>query len=75
MSRAVSERLAEGDLLTIPQVQRLLPLGRSTIYGLVARGALPSYRVGATGGGRGRVLVARADLEAFIEKSRAGGAA
>ncbi len=66
---------APGDLLTVSQVLKILPLGRSTIYGLVARGALPSYRVGAAGGGRGRVLVARADLEAFIEKSRVGGAA
>ena len=67
--------LSPGDLITVKQALALVPIGRSTLYSLVARGALPSYRVGATGGGRGRVLVARADLEAFIQKSRAGGVA
>ena len=64
--------LTPGDLLTVSQVLKILPLGRSTIYGLVARGALPSYRPGAAGGGRGRILIHRTDLEAFIERSRAG---
>ena len=62
--------LAEGDLLTIAQVQKLVPLARSTIYALVASGELPSFRVRAAGGGRGRVLVSRRDLEAFIERAR-----
>ena len=70
-----SRTLAEGDLITVKQALTLVPIGRSTLYSLIARGALPSCRVGATGGGRGRVLVARTDLEAFIEKSRAGGMA
>ena len=64
--------LAEGDLITVKQALALVPIGRSTLYSLVARGALPSYRVGATGGGRGRVLVARRDLQTFIANSRQG---
>ena len=70
-----SRTLAPGDLITVKQALALVPIGRSTLYSLVARGALPSYRVGVTGGGRGRVLVARTDLESFIEKSRVGDAA
>ena len=62
--------LTDGDLLSIPQVQRLVPIGKSSLYALVASGELPSYRVRIAGGGRGRVFVARADLEAFIEGAR-----
>ncbi len=60
----------EGDLLTIVQVRRILPVAKSTIYGLVESGQLPHYRVGATGRHRGRILVARADLDAYLAKSR-----
>ena len=67
--------VAAGDLLTIREALAILPVGRSSLYSLVARGALPSYRVSAAGSGPGRIFVTRADLEAFIEKSRAGGMA
>ncbi len=60
----------EGDLLTIAQVRRILPVAKSTIYGLVESGQLPHYRVGATRRREGRILVARADLDAFIHESR-----
>ena len=62
--------LRPGDLLSIPQVQKLVPVGRSTIYKWVEDGALPCIRVGATRRRRGRVLVHRYDLRAFLEKSR-----
>ena len=62
--------LAEGDFLTIAQVLRVLPVGRSTIYALVESGALPSFRVTSVGSRRGRILVARVDLEAFIAGAR-----
>lgn len=62
--------LAEGDLLTIPQVQRLVPVGRSTIYKLVESGELRSYRIRGAGSRRGRILVARRDLEAFVDGAR-----
>ena len=70
LRRGGAAMIAEGDLLTIPQVQRLLPLARSTIYALIDTGRLPAYRVQAAGGGRGRVLVAKADLEAFVAGTR-----
>ena len=66
--------IAAGDLLTIREALAILPVGRSTLYGLVARGALPSYRVSAAGSGPGRILVDRRDLEALLERSRVGGA-
>ncbi len=59
-----------GDFLTVAQILEILPIGRSTIYSLVRSGELRSYRVGGTR----RILVARADLDAFIEQSRVGGA-
>jgi len=62
--------LREGDLLTVAQALAVLPVGRSTLYGLIESGELPHYRVRAPGSRRGRVLVARADLEAFLAGSR-----
>ena len=62
--------VAAGDFLTVKQVLEVLPVGRSTIYSLVQSGRLRSCRVGATGRRMGRILVARADLDIFIEKSR-----
>ncbi len=66
--------LVPGDLLTIAQVLQLVPIGRSTIYTLIGSSKLPHYRVRALGPRRGRILIHRADLKAFIEKSRVGGA-
>ena len=63
-------RLAEGDLLSVAQVTRLVPLAKSTIYALIENGALPHYRVSAAGSRRGRILIGRADLEAFVERAR-----
>ena len=59
-----------GDFLTVKQILKILPIGRSTIYSLVGSGKLRSYRVGGTR----RILVARADLDAFIKQTRVGGA-
>ncbi len=62
--------LREGDFLTVPQVLRIVPLGKTTVYSLADSGQLPSYRVSAAGSRRGRVLIARADLEAFLDSAR-----
>ena len=62
--------VAAGDLLTIRQALAILPLGRSTLYSLVAEGQIPSIRVGCAGSRRGRILIHREDLDAFIEKSQ-----
>jgi excisionase family DNA binding protein len=62
--------LAPGDLLSVPQALKLVPVGRATLYRLIEDGQIPCYRVGALGSRRGRVLVARADLEAYLARAR-----
>jgi len=47
--------LQAGDLLTIAQVLKLLPVGRSSIYALCESGELVHYRVGATRRRKGRI--------------------
>ena len=64
--------LAPGDLLSVAQALRLVPVGRSTLYRLIEAGDLPHYRVSAAGSRRGRILVARRDLEAFVAAARQG---
>ena len=64
--------LRQGDLLTVAQVLRIVPLSKTTVYALIDSGQLPSYRVSAAGSRRGRVLIARADLEAFLAGARTG---
>ncbi len=61
--------LREGDFLSVAEVLRIVPLSRTTVYALIESGQLPSYRVSA-GSRRGRVLIARADLEAFLAGAR-----
>ena len=62
-----------GHLLTVQQALALLPVGRSTLYALVDAGRLPAYRVQAASGRRGRLLISRHDLAAFLDSSRTGG--
>ena len=62
--------LRTGDLLTVAEVLRIVPIGRSTVYALIDSGQLPSYRVSVAGSRRGRVLIAKADLEAFLAGAR-----
>jgi len=63
--------LAPGDLITVAQALQLLPVGRATLYRLVAEGTLPAVRVASLGSRRGRVLVVRAGLEAYVAGLRA----
>ncbi len=62
--------LREGDFLTVPQVLKIVPLSKTTIYALLHSGQLPCYRVSVAGSRRGRVLIAKADLEAFLAGAR-----
>ena len=62
--------LAEGDLLTVAQALRILPVSRSAFYRLLDNGEIPCVRFGGVGGPRARVLVLRADLEAYVERRR-----
>lgn len=50
-------------VLTVPEVARALRIGRNSAYEAIARGEIPSIRVGR------RVLVPRAALESFLSGS------
>ena len=52
------------------EVLRIVPLSKTTVYALIESGQLPSYRVSVAGSRRGRVLIARRDLEAFLDSAR-----
>ena len=62
--------LRAGDLLTVKQARDLVPVGRTTFYELLAEGQIPSHRIRTKGSSRGRILIDRRDLEAFVEESR-----
>jgi len=62
--------LQEGTLLTVPEALRLLPVGKSTIYDLIAAGEIEHLRVSSVGSRRGRVLVVRKSLEDYVERLR-----
>jgi len=55
-----------GDLLTVAEALRILPVGRSTIYRMIEAGRLSALRVPSTGSRRGRVLVLRSSLDELI---------
>ena len=56
-------------LLRVRDVQTRLALSRNTVYSLIASGNLPVVRIG------GAIRVDEADLEAWLEANKAGGAA
>jgi len=58
--------LRPGDLLSVEQALQLLPVGRTMLYQLLVEKSVPSIRVATVGSRRGRVLVLRAGLEAFV---------
>ena len=62
--------LAGGDLVNVRQALELLPVGRSTLYALIDSGQIPHLRVSSARSRRGRILIARRDLEAFLEGAR-----
>ena len=69
---AKSDGLREGDLLTVAEALRILPIGKSKLYDLLDQGEIEHVRVPSTGGRRGRVFIPRAALEAFVERHRVG---
>ena len=68
----VEPALAPGDLLTVPAALALVPVGRTLFYELIRDGQIPAVRVKATGSRRGRLLVHRDDLAAFVARAREG---
>ena len=58
--------LQPGDFLSVEQALQLLPVGRTLLYALLGDRAIPSIRVASVGSRRGRLLVLRRGLEAFV---------
>jgi excisionase family DNA binding protein len=63
-------QLRPGDLLTVAQVLKIMPVGKSTLYALCDSGQLPCYRVRSAASRRGRILIARRDLETYLAGAR-----
>lgn len=57
------------DVLTVPEVMRLLRLGRNTVYECCKTGEIPSIRLGR------RLLIPRAALERMLTATRSRGTA
>lgn len=49
-------------LYSVPEAARLMSIGRSTLYQLMANGELPSVKIGT------RRLVARNSIDAYVER-------
>jgi excisionase family DNA binding protein len=56
----------DGEWLDVPQAAALMRCGRTTLFGLMRDGTLPSVKVG-----RAR-LVKRADVAAYLDRLRGG---
>ena len=58
-------------LLTPAQAANKYPfIARSTLYSALQAGLLPHYRLPSRNGARGKLLVAEADLLAWVEANR-----
>jgi hypothetical protein len=56
------------DLLSIDEVRRALRIGKSLAYRLCTDGTIPSARIASVGSRRGRLVVRRRDLEAYVDR-------
>lgn len=64
--------LGAGDLLTVRAALAILPVGKTLLYQLIRDGEIPAVRVRSAGSPRGRILLYRADLAAYVERARDG---
>ncbi len=53
------------EILTLPEVARLLKVAEKTVYTLAQKGQLPAFKVG------GQWRFKRADIDAWIERQKA----
>ena len=64
------QELEEGDLLTVAQACKLLPVSDSLMRKLAETGEIASIRVKSTGSRRGRILIERASLDEYVARLR-----
>lgn len=57
-----------GDLLTLRQLQELIPVGYSTLHRLVTEGAIRGFQVRSTGSRRGTWLVPREEVDRYVRR-------
>jgi excisionase family DNA binding protein len=69
-SGADGPAIREGDLLTVAQVLKVLPVGRTMLYQLIAERTIPAIRVASIASRRGRVLVLRKGLDEYLARLR-----
>ncbi len=58
----MAREMADLDLLTVPETARVLRIGRNLAYELVARGEIPSVRLGRV------IRVPRTALDAWLQR-------
>ena len=56
-------------LLTVKEASAAARVSATVVYGWVADGSLPAYKVGASGK-RGKILISTADFDARLEACR-----
>ena len=64
------EHLRPGDVLTIAQALKILPIPKSTIHDMIEARDFPAFPVRQTSSGRKNYVVLRSDLEAFLRGKR-----
>ncbi len=57
-----------GDVITVQQALKICPISKTLMYGLIDDGTIPGFRVTSISSPRGRILVRRADVEAFMRR-------
>ena len=64
-----SEPQMTDEILTLPEVARLLKVAEKTVYSMAQKGALPAFKVG------GQWRFKRTDIDAWIERRKLEGKA
>jgi len=64
--------VTSADLLVIAEVASLLRISKSLSYRLCTDGTIPSARVAGVASRRGRLVVRRQDVDAYIDRLFAG---
>ncbi len=59
--------LEPGDLITVAQALKLVPISKSLMYALLEAGEIEHVPVSSVGSRKGRKLIHRASLEAYVE--------
>ncbi len=59
--------LEAGDLVTVAQALELVPISKSLMYALLEAGEIEHVAISSVGSSKGRKLILRASLEAYVD--------